>query len=300
VKTLAGPVAAVDLSGGKPKINGVTVSMTDIIASNGVIHVIDKVLLPPGDIIEVATAAGSFTKLAEALTAAELVDDLKGEGPFTVFAPTDAAFAKLSAAPTGEALKNVLLYHVLSGTVGPAELKENLAAKTLGGSPVLFKLEGGAKINDAVITMTNIVAKNGVIHVIDSVIVPPEDDIVATAVAAGSFTKLAAALTSADLVSALQADGPFTVFAPTDAAFDKLAAVPTGDALKNVLLYHVTEGVTGSGNLMAGSIPTLLAGESVTVDLTGGVKVNGATVSQANILTKNGIIHVIDTVLVPE
>jgi transforming growth factor-beta-induced protein len=300
VKTLAGPVAAIDLSGDKPKINGVTISMTDIVASNGVIHVIDRVLLPPGDIIEVATAAGSFTKLAEALTAADLVDDLKGEGPFTVFAPTDAAFAKLSAAPTGDALKNVLLYHVLSGTVGPADLKEALAAKTLAGSPVLFKLEGGAKINDAVISMTNVVAKNGVIHVIDSVIVPPQDDIVATAVAAGSFTKLAEALASADLVSALQAAGPFTVFAPTDAAFGKLSAVPTGDALKNVLLYHVTEGATGSGNLMAGAVPTLLMGESLTVDLASGVKVNGVTVTQANILTKNGIIHVIDTVLVPE
>jgi transforming growth factor-beta-induced protein len=300
VKTLGGPVAAIDLSGDKPKINGVTISMTDIVASNGVIHVIDKVLLPPGDIIEVATAAGSFTKLAEALTAAGLVDDLKGEGPFTVFAPTDAAFAKLSAAPTGDALKNVLLYHVLNGTVGPVDLKEGGAAVTLAGSPVLFSLTGGAKINDATISMTNVVAKNGVIHVIDSVIVPPADDIVATAVAAGTFTKLAGALTSAGLVSALQAPGPFTVFAPTDAAFDKLSAVPTGDALKNVLLYHVTQGAIGSGNLVAGSVPTLLTDKNLTIDLSSGVKVNGASVTKANILTKNGIIHVVDSVLVPQ
>ena len=299
VKTLAGPVAAIDLSGDKPKINGVTISTTDIVAENGVIHVIDAVLLPPGDIIEVATAAGKFSKLAAALTAAELVDDLKGAGPFTVFAPTDEAFAKLSAAPSGDALKNVLLYHVISGSVGPADLKEGGAAVTLAGSPVLFALKDGAKINDAKITTTNVVAKNGVIHIIDTVIVPPQDDIVATAVAAGTFTTLAGALTSADLVSALQAKGPFTVFAPTDEAFAKLSAVPSGDALKNVLLYHVVEGAVGAGDLKAGAVPTLLKDKTLTVDLSSGVKVNASTVSKANILTKNGIIHVIDGVLVP-
>jgi transforming growth factor-beta-induced protein len=300
VTTLAGPVAAIDLSGDKPTINGVTISQTDIAAKNGVIHVIDKVLLPPGDIVEVATAAGTFGQLAAALTSAELVDDLKGAGPFTVFAPTDAAFAKLTAAPTGDALKNVLLYHVLAGApVGAADLKEGGAAKTLAGSPVLFTLSGGAKINDAAISVTNVPAKNGVIHIIDSVIVPPADDIVATAVAAGTFTQLAAALTSADLVTALQAEGPFTVFAPTDAAFGALTAAPTGDALKNVLLYHVVEGAIGSGNLVAGQVPTLLTDKSLTIDLTGGVKVNDASVTTANILTKNGIIHVVDKVLVP-
>ena len=299
VKTLAGTVAAIDLSGDKPKINGVTISKTDVVAKNGVIHVIDEVLLPPGDIIEVATAAGKFSKLAGALTAAGLVESLKGEGPFTVFAPTDDAFAKLSSAPTGDALKNVLLYHVIDGTLGPVDLKEGGAAMTLAGSPVLFSLAGDAKINDAKITTTNVVAKNGVIHIIDTVIVPPKDDIVATASAAGTFTKLAAALTSADLVSALQAKGPFTVFAPTDDAFAKLSSVPSGDALKNVLLYHVVEGAIGSGNLKAGMVPTLLKDKSLTIDLSSGVKVSSSAVTKANILTKNGIIHVVDNVLVP-
>jgi transforming growth factor-beta-induced protein len=299
VKTLAGSVAAIDLSGDKPKINGVTISTTDIMAKNGVIHVIDAVLLPPGDIIEVATAAGKFGKLAAALTAAGLVDDLKGEGPFTVFAPTDEAFAKLSAAPSGDALKDVLLYHVISGALGPVDLKEGGAATTLAGSPVLFALKDGAKINDAKITTTNVVAKNGVIHIIDTVIVPPADDVVATAIAAGTFTKLAGALTSAGLVSALEAKGPFTVFAPTDDAFAKLSAVPSGDALKNVLLYHVVEGAVGAGDLKAGQVPTLLKDKSLSIDLSSGVKVNSSSVIKANILTKNGIIHVVDSVLVP-
>jgi transforming growth factor-beta-induced protein len=299
-KTLAGPVLAVDLSGDKPKINGATVTSADVAASNGVIHVIDKVILPPGDIIEVATAAGQFGKLAAALTSAGLVDTLKGAGPFTVFAPTDAAFDKLSSAPTGDALKTTLLYHVVAGTLGPLDLKENGAAVTAAGSPVLFSLKDGAKINAAAISVTNVVAKNGVIHVIDTVIVPPVDDIAATATKAGGFTKLVSALMSAGLVDELQAAGPFTVFAPTDAAFDALGTAPAGDALKNVLLYHVASGALGSGDLKSGKLATLLADKSLTVEVSSTVKVDEGTVTQANLLTKNGIIHVVDKVLTPE
>lgn len=297
-KTLAGPVVAVDLSSGV-KVGGATVTTADIAASNGVIHVIDTILLPPKDIIEVATAAGNFTKLAAALTSANLVDALKGPGPFTVFAPTDEAFAKLAAAPTGEALANILQYHVLNGIAGPLDLKDKGVVTTLSGSPALIETSAGAKIAGANITKTNIVASNGVIHVIDTVIVPPANDIVQTAVAAGSFTSLAAALTSADLVDALKAKGPFTVFAPTDAAFQALGTAPTGDALENVLLYHVVTGAVGAGDLKPGAVPTLLADKNLTIDLTGGVKVNDANVTMANILTKNGVIHVVDKVLVP-
>jgi transforming growth factor-beta-induced protein len=298
-ETLQGARVAVTIDGSAVKINDANVTMADVDASNGVIHVIDKVLLPPKDIIDTAIAAGSFTQLAAALTAAGLVDDLKGEGPFTVFAPTDAAFAKLSAAPTGDALETVLKYHVLSGVAGPLDLKDKGVVTTLAGSPALIELTGGAKIAGANITTTNIVASNGVIHVIDTVIVPPENDIVETALAAGSFTSLAAALTAADLVDALQGDGPFTVFAPTDAAFEALGTAPTGDALRNVLQYHVVMGAVGAGDLEAGMVPTLLANEQLTIDLSSGVKVNDATVSMANIVTKNGVIHVVDKVLVP-
>jgi uncharacterized surface protein with fasciclin (FAS1) repeats len=135
--------------------------------------------------------------------------------------------------------------------------------------------------------------------VIDKIILPPADDIVQTAIAAGMFTKLAGALTAAGLVETLKGEGPFTVFAPTDAAFGKLAAVPAGDDLKNVLLYHVVSGAVSSGDLSAVSVSTLLEGESLTVSLTGGVKINDAKVTTANIIAKNGVIHVVDTVLVP-
>ncbi|MDF3066558.1 MAG: Fasciclin- protein [Polyangiaceae bacterium] len=260
------------------------------------------------DIVETALAAGNFTKLAAALTAAGLVDALKGDGPFTVFAPDDDAFEAFEEANEGvleglskAKLTEILKYHVVVGAaVKSTELKDEQIFVTLSGSPVLIDTTGGVKVKDGEVKTADIEASNGVIHVIDTIILPPEDDIVATAIAAGTFTQLADALTSADLVTALQGPGPFTVFAPTDDAFDKLAAVPTGDALKNVLLYHVVEGAVGSGDLTAGPVPTLLEDESVTIDLDDGVKVNESNVTSANIIAKNGVIHVVDTVLVPE
>jgi transforming growth factor-beta-induced protein len=260
------------------------------------------------DIVDTAVAAGSFTKLAEALTTADLVTALKGTGPFTVFAPTDKAFADFETANPGalgmltkDQLAAVLKYHVVEGAaVESTQLKDDQVFKTLNGSPVLVDLTGGVKVGAASVTMADVKASNGVIHVIDKIIMPPADDIVATAIAAGSFTKLAGALTSAMLVETLKGPGPFTVFAPTDAAFDKLGMAPTGDALKNVLLYHVVSGAVGSGDLTAGMVPTLLETKSLTIALTGGVTVNNAKVTTANIITKNGVIHVVDTVLVPQ
>jgi len=260
------------------------------------------------DIVDTAVAAGNFTKLAAALTSAGLIDVLKGPGPFTVFAPNDAAFAAFETANPGvlaglskAALTEILTYHVVAGAaVASKGLKDEQVFSTVSGSPVLIDTSSGVKVDDAKVTTADIVATNGVIHVIDRLILPPKDDIVATAIAAGTFTKLASALTAADLVTTLQGKGPFTVFAPTDAAFAKLASVPTGDALKNVLLYHVVTGAVGSGDLVAGPVPTQLAGKSVTVSLTGGVKVNDSKVTSANILAKNGVIHVVDTVLIPQ
>lgn len=260
------------------------------------------------DIVDTAIAAGTFTELAGALTSAGLVEALKGDGPFTVFAPDDDAFAAFEDENPGvlagldkAALTEILKYHVVAGAaVKSSALKNDQVFVTLSGSPVLVSTMGGAKVSNAKVKAADVEASNGVIHVIDTIILPPENDIVETAVAAGMFKKLAGALEAADLVTALQASGPFTVFAPTDAAFDKLAAVPTGDALKDVLLYHVVEGAVGSGDLEAGAVPTLLEGKSVTVDLKSGVKINDAKVTTANIIAKNGVIHVVDTVLVPE
>ena len=133
------------------------------------------------DIVDTAVANGSFTTLAAALTAAGLVETLKGEGPFTVFAPTDAAFAALPAGTVEDLLKPenkdklvaILTYHVVPGKVMAADLTEGMMAKTVNGADVTITLEGGAKVNGAVISAADVAASNGVIHVIDSVILPP-------------------------------------------------------------------------------------------------------------------------------
>ena len=134
------------------------------------------------DIVDTAVAAGNFTTLAAALTAAGLVETLKGEGPFTVFAPTDAAFAALPAGTVEDLLKPenkdqlnaILTYHVVPGAIASSALTEGMTAATVNGKEVTFTLEGGAKINGATISTADVAASNGVIHIIDSVILPPE------------------------------------------------------------------------------------------------------------------------------
>ncbi len=309
-ETLQGQSITVGLSDGV-MIDDASVTSADIIAKNGVIHVIDEVLLL--DIVQTVLSDDNFSTLATAVAEADLVEALRGDGPFTVFAPTNDAF---DALPEGalsalladtEALTEVLLYHVLSGSVLAGDLPGVVSAETLAEYPVLFDLSDGAKINESNITVTDIYTRNGVIHVIDAVLLPPEGDIVATAVAAG-FSTLAAALEAGELVSALQGEGPFTVFAPTNEAF---AALPEGvlddlllpenqSQLQDILLYHVVSGQIFSGNLEDGATPTTLQGQTLTVDLSEGVKINDASVTTADIITTNGVIHVIDAVLLPE
>ena len=133
------------------------------------------------DIVDTAIGAGNFTTLAAALTAAGLVETLKGAGPFTVFAPTDAAFAALPAGTVEDLLKPenkdkliaLLTYHVLAGKVMSTDLSEGLKAKTVNGAEVTITLDGGAKVNGVVISTADIAASNGVIHVIDAIIMPP-------------------------------------------------------------------------------------------------------------------------------
>ncbi len=135
------------------------------------------------DIVDTAVGAGEFTTLAAALEAAGLVSTLKGEGPFTVFAPTDAAFAKLPAGTVENLLKpenkqqlvDILTYHVVPGKVTAAEVVGLDEAKTVNGKMIDVQAEGGSvKVNDANVTAADVAASNGVIHVIDKVILPPE------------------------------------------------------------------------------------------------------------------------------
>lgn len=269
------------------------------------------------DLVDTAVAAGSFKTLAAALQAAGLVDALKGKGPFTVFAPTDEAFAKLPKGTVEELLKpenkaklqSILKYHVVSGAVLAKDVKPGAVA-TLDGQRIdITTKDGKVMIDKATVTKTDIIAGNGVIHVIDSVILPSDKTIVQTAVAAGSFKTLASLLTSAGLVDALNGAGPFTVFAPTDEAFAKLPketlealGKPEGkELLTAILKYHVVSGRVFSDAAAKGATVATLEGRSVTTKSEGGkVMVGAATVVGADIDASNGVIHVIDTVLLPE
>ncbi len=269
------------------------------------------------DIVDTAVSAGSFNTLAAALKAAGLVDTLKGDGPFTVFAPTDEAFAKLPAGTVEMLLRpenknlliSVLTYHVVPGKVMAEQVVGLNGAETVNGQRVRVNASGGkVMVDGATVVKTDIAASNGVIHVIDSVILPSDKNIVETAVGAGSFKTLAAALEAAGLLSALEGDGPFTVFAPTDEAFAKLPAgtVETllkpenRDRLKSILLYHVVAGRVYSEDVMTLTSAKTLQGSTVDISTKSGVKIDNAKVLKTDINATNGVIHVIDAVILPE
>ncbi len=317
--TVLGKNVAIKVEGDKVFINDAQVLITDIQASNGIVHVIDSVLLPPADekamdIVDLAVADGRFTTLVAAVQAAGLVDTLKGEGPFTVFAPTDEAFAKLPAGTLDELLKpenkqkltDILLYHVLPGKVAASDVTDGLIADSALGTSLFFKVDmGKAYVNEAQIVATDIQASNGVIHVIDTVLLPK--DLVDAAVF-NKFDTLAAALNAAGLVDTLKGEGPFTVFAPTEEAFKALPEGTLASLLKpenkqkltDILLYHVVSGSVLAADVVKLEKADTVLGKPVTIKVQDGkVFVNDAQVVVTDIKTTNGIIHVINAVLLP-
>jgi len=297
--------------------DSVKVVTTDVPAANGVIHIIDAVLMPPEDpatntIVDTVTTDERFSTLAAAVTAGGLVDTLSGDGPFTVFAPTDAAFDKL---PEGTldalladqaALVDVLTYHVVDGRVDAAAVVGLDSAMAKNGVDVMISVEDGAVILDGSVKVieTDIAADNGIIHVIDAVLVPPPT--IADFVAQNAdFSTLGAAISAAGLGDTLDGDGPFTVFAPTNAA---LAAVPEADlnalladseALTDVLTYHVFAGTLPASEVVAAEYVTMLNGAIAPVSTASGASIAGATISQTDVRARNGVIHVIDAVMFP-
>ena len=190
-ETLQGGSVSITVEDGAVRINDALVVIADVVASNGVIHVIDAVLLPPepeveadapGTIVDIAVADGRFETLVAAVTAADLAGTLSGEGPFTVFAPTDDAFAALPEGTVEALLEDIptltqiLLYHVVAGDVRAADVVTLESAETLQGASVSITVEDGAvRINGALVVIADVVASNGVIHVIDAVLLPPEE-----------------------------------------------------------------------------------------------------------------------------
>ncbi len=273
---------------------------------------------PKMDIVDTAVGAGQFTILAKALTEAGLVDALKGEGPFTVFAPTDEAFGKLPEGTLEELLKpenkkkliSILTYHVVPGKVLAEDVVELEFAGTLNGQRVtIANKTDRVLIDNARVIATDVMASNGVIHVVDTVIMPETKNIVGVASEAGSFGTLIAAAKAAGLVEALTGDQPLTVFAPTDEAF---AALPPGtvesllkpenkDQLKSILLYHVVAGRVYSDQAAKLDSAKTLQGSSFDIKAwDDSLKVDGAKVLAADIEASNGVVHVIDRVILPE
>jgi len=277
------------------------------------------------DIVDTAVADGRFTTLVAAVQAAELVDTLKSEGPFTVFAPTDDAFAAL---PEGtleslllpenkQTLIDILLYHVVAGKVMAADVVGLESATTALGADVSIKVDmGNVYINDAQVIITDIETSNGVIHVIDAVILPPAEEaaeapgtIVEIAVADERFSTLVAAVLAADLAETLSGEGPFTVFAPTNDAF---AALPAGtldslllpenkQALTDILLYHVVSGKVMAADVVGLASATTVLGQDFTITIRDGKVFLNDTIEViiTDIEASNGVIHVIDAVLLP-
>ncbi len=318
INTLLGKDVNVSINTNGVYINGMVVSVTDIEASNGIVHVLDAVLLPPAtNVVDIVVNSPDHNTLETAVIEAGLVDALSGEGPFTVFAPTDAAFDLLPEGtlqellndPSGD-LTDILLYHVVNTKAFAADLSDAQEITTLLENDVKVTInDEGVFINDSKVSVTDILAENGVVHVIDAVLLPPAaNTIVDIVVNSDNHNTLETAVLAAELADDLSGEGPFTLFAPTDAAFDllpegQLEALlqdPTG-LLADILTYHTVAGVAAkSTDLSNGQEITTLFGKDVTASVNAnGVFINGIAVSVANIEADNGVVHVIDAVLLP-
>ncbi len=272
------------------------------------------------DLVATALSDGRFKTLAKALTSAGLVETLQGDGPFTVFAPTDEAFGKLPTEVISNLLKpenseelgNILKYHVLAGSVRLAGALEAEDAKTITGNSISVTFtDGKVKVNESALINSDIQCSNGVIHVIDSVLLPPKpgNDLVAIAKRSGKFSTLLAAAQAAGLSDTLSGASGITILAPTDEAFSKLpegtleSLLKPGNkkTLKKILAMHVLNGEVSAGDALNAKKAMSFSGEPLTFMVEDGLlKVNSSTIVSTDIVADNGVIHVIDSVLLPE
>lgn len=288
----------------------------------------DDEVAPQRNIAQIVVEDPNFSFLEAAVVKADLAGALSGNGPFTVFAPTNQAFiaagfaneAAVTAAPA-EVLANILTYHVLPNNTTAAAIPTaaNTEVVTLNGeSAFVTKNTAGVFINGAQVVQADIAASNGTIHVINAVLTPPAGNVVETAIATPSLSYLVAAVVRAsegttNVAQVLSGAGPFTVFAPTNdafiaAGFPTIESIQAADpnTLASILTYHVIAGRVLSTDLTEGATPATVNGGTVRITLTGGAKVTGngngntaSNIALANIITTNGVVHVIDRVLLP-
>merc|ERR1712100_1009148 len=317
------------------------VTAADNAATNGVVHIIDRVLVfhdplaaaPTKNIVQLAESVKDLSTLVTALTAGKLVTALEGKGPFTVFAPSNEAFAKIPKDELEKLLdpKNIktldaiLEYHVVPGAaVHAKDLKPENKFKTLQGEELLVEVrDGHVYVNrESRVTAADNDATNGVVHIIDRVLIPkppspppappapkPTKDIVALAESVKDLSTLVTALKAGKLVTTLQSKGPFTVFAPTNEAFAHLNPAVLKYLLEPehikeldaVLEYHVVEGAAVfSKDLKQEQEFQTVEGREIEVEKYGThVRINKyAHVTAADNAATNGVVHIIDRVLV--
>jgi transforming growth factor-beta-induced protein len=354
--TVQGETIEFSIDGDVVMINDeVMVTGTDILASNGIIHTIDGILFPqavldptegpsdptkdpseiPGTIVDVASADEDLSILVEAVVHAGLVDTLSSAGPFTVFAPTNDVWTEGLTNPDDitvldpEILKQVLLYHTVAGIYTAADITDGLILTTVQGETIEFSIDGDAVMinGNVMITGTDILASNGVIHTVDNFLFPqstaPTEDpsdpvaapeteplgtIVDVASADEDLSILVEAVVHAGLVDTLSSAGPFTVFAPTNAVWTEALANPEDiteldvDILTEVLLYHTVAGTYTAADITDGLILTTVQGETIEFSIDGdAVMINGnVMITGTDILASNGVIHTIDGILFPQ
>jgi uncharacterized surface protein with fasciclin (FAS1) repeats len=269
-------------------------------------------------VVDLAIENGKFNTLVAAVKAAGLVETLSGKGPFTVFAPTDEAFAKLPKETLESLLKpenkaklaSILTYHVAAAQMPASDVVKTTSIATVNGQSLTVVVKDGkVTVDGANVIATDVMGKNGVIHVIDTVVLP-KPNLVETAANAKSFSTLLAAATAAGLAETLANGGPFTVFAPTDEAFAKL---PKGtvesllkpenkDKLVSILKHHVVAGTVMAAQAVELTEAKTIGETKLTLSFDKKAKVltvGGAKVVSADVVAGNGVIHVVDTVILP-
>jgi transforming growth factor-beta-induced protein len=340
VTTVGGEKIMVSTSGGVTLNGSASVTTADVPASNGVVHIIDEVLVPPsiqpvvGTIVAPAYFNKNFTTLIAAVKAAspEILTTLLSSADKTLFAPTNDAFAAagITSLPDQATLDAVLTYHVINGEVTSSQIASgSSAAETLNGKIYLSNNSSGVFINGtSQVTTPDLDATNGVVHVIDRTLLPPSETLTEIAIRLSAanpaeFTQLVAALARTqgqganDLLAAAGSSASnLTVFAPTDAAFQELYTalgvanvneIPLSTLIA-VLKHHIVSGRVFSTDLSSGTVGTLNGNATVDLDVSpptvtgssGGANVASLQTSLLNIHATNGVIHVIDKVLLPQ
>lgn len=280
----------------------------------------------PNTIADIATKNDNFSLLESAVVKADLASTLSGPGPFTVFAPDDAAFnntgitSSVIGSLSADQLKDILLYHTLDSKVMASNVPAgpNAAVTTAGGGTLyVTKNSNGVFVNGWKVTTADISASNGVIHSIERALIPPAGNLVEVAQSNSNFTYLVAAVIrasegSSNVAEVLSSDGAFTVFAPTnqafmDAGFPTIESIQTADPniLASILTYHVIAARAFSSDLSDGQNLTTANGGALQVGIGSNATIKGnsntspANINAVNIMATNGVVHVIDKVLLP-